>query len=69
MSNMNERKERVNVEKLLSDKDVNYIRELIVDYVTNLNRKELMALLKDFSGRRVRKVLNPIIRVWETKGK
>ena len=66
---MNERRERVNPEKLLSDKDVRYIRELITEYVMNLNRRELMAMLKDFNGRRLRKVLHPVLRVWETKGK
>lgn len=62
-------KEKVNAEKLLSDKDVNYIRELLFEYVGSLNRRELMSLLKDLNGRRLRKVLHPVLRVWEEKGK
>ena len=62
-------KEKVNAEKLLSDKDVSYIRELLFEYVGSLNRRELMSLLKDLNGRRLRKVLHPVLRVWEEKGK
>ena len=69
MRSQREKREKLNAEKLLSDKDVSYIRELIIEYVMNLNRRELMAMLKDFNGRRLRKVLHPVLRVWSEKGK